>query len=163
VKTEEIRRFRHLARRFGRVLGALHGDAICCAGLTVAQAHLLLEIEDSDRTTIVELTRALRIGKGTVSRTVDALVDLGLVRRTPRPSDRRYNDLTLTPAGREAAAGVHKLGDDVVRRTFERIPPKERRAILETFETLVEASWAADGEQTERRKEPCGRTTTLRK
>lgn len=153
MKTDQIRRFRRLARRFHRVTGALQGDAICCRGLTVAQAHALLEIEDRGETAIVELAEALRLDKSTVSRTVDALADLGLVERTPRPSDRRYNTLTLTREGKRAARDVNEIGDDVVGRTFEKIPSGKHRAVLECFETLVDASWAADSEQCERKSE----------
>jgi len=146
MKADELRHYRRLARRFGRVLGAVQGDAVCCAGLTVSQAHALLEIEDRGETTVGELTQALRIGKSTVSKTVDALVDLGLVERIARPSDRRYNDLKLSSAGAAAAEAVHQFGDDVVGRTFEKIPREKHVTILECFEILVEASCAADAE-----------------
>jgi len=147
MRTKDLRHFRRLARSFGRVLGAFDGGAICCVGLTVPQAHALLEIEDRRQTNVVELAKALGVSKGTVSKTVDTLVESGLVERAPRESDRRYNDLMLTQAGSTTAEKVHELGDDVAGRTFEMIAAESHHTVLECFEILVEASRAADRER----------------
>lgn len=56
--------------------------------------------------TVRGLAARLRVGKGTVTRTLDVLSDLGLARRKPDPDDRRSVLAVPTPAGRELARRI---------------------------------------------------------
>ncbi len=146
MRKTEIRAFRRLARRFTRVTGGLLGDTICCSGLSVPQAHALLEIEDSPGTSLGALSEALALDKSTVSRTVDGLVNLRLVERGRDAADGRRVRLTLTGPGAAACDAINGLGDRVVGRAFELIPEESHGAIVESMRLLVEASEIADRE-----------------
>jgi len=74
------------------------------AGLTPAQAEVLDVLRDRAPLSLAELGRLLVCETGSPSRLVDALVQRGLVARTPSPQDRRVVSLALTEAGREAQA-----------------------------------------------------------
>ena len=74
------------------------------AGLTPAQAEVLDVLRDRAPLSLAELGRLLVCETGSPSRLVDALVQRGLVTRTPSPQDRRVVSLALTEAGREAQA-----------------------------------------------------------
>jgi DNA-binding MarR family transcriptional regulator len=120
------------------ITAALEQD---CASLPVSvpQVDALLEIERLGDTTIADLSRVIRLDKSTLSRTVDSLVDLGFVTRTPDSSDRRYNVLTLTPEGKAVCDEVNRCSDEGLQTVFEEIPEEERQAALRGFIRVVDA------------------------
>jgi DNA-binding MarR family transcriptional regulator len=73
--------------------------------LPMAQVELLLAVLDHQPVRIGQLADLLRLAPNTVSGLVQALVESGLVERSPDPSDRRVAVVTLTPAGRAKLAG----------------------------------------------------------
>lgn len=69
---------------------------------------LLLWLRRSGSTRLTDLAGRLGIGKGTLSRQIRGLEELGLVRRQPDPADRRAAQLRLTEEGQrrfDAARG----------------------------------------------------------
>ena len=99
------------------------------AGLTPAQAEVLDVLRDRAPLSLAELGRLLVCETGSPSRLVDALVQRGLVARTPSPQDRRVVSLTLTEAGREAQAA--SAGSSEVRDAITSAPhrPGDRPAL----------------------------------
>ena len=88
-------------------------------GLTPAQAEVLDVLRDHAPLSLAELGRLLVCETGSPSRLVDALVQRGLVTRTPSPRDRRLVSLALTPAGQEAqaaSAGSADVRDAIASR-----------------------------------------------
>jgi DNA-binding MarR family transcriptional regulator len=150
MKTRDIRRHRKQVREFQRITGALQGDRMCCAGVSVPQCHVLLELDESGRTSLIGVAETLGLDTSTVSRTVDGLVKLGLVDRTPDPDDRRYVVLDLTEAGRKTVAVIHEVNDDGVRRVFELIPHERRADVVECFGLLVNAAASLEKGREER-------------
>ena len=61
---------------------------------------LLAALDRADTSRITDLAAAIGVGKGTMSRQVRGLEELGLVRRTADPADRRAFQLELTDGGR---------------------------------------------------------------
>ena len=89
------------------------------AGLTPAQAEVLDVLRDRAPLSLAELGRLLVCETGSPSRLVDALVQRGLVARTPSPQDRRVVSLALTEAGRGAqatSAGSADVRDAITSR-----------------------------------------------
>jgi DNA-binding MarR family transcriptional regulator len=89
------------------------------AGLTPAQAEVLDVLRDRAPLSLAELGRLLVCETGSPSRLVDALVQRGLVTRTPSPDDRRVVSLGLTGAGQEAqaaSAGSADVRDAITSR-----------------------------------------------
>jgi DNA-binding MarR family transcriptional regulator len=89
------------------------------AGLTPAQAEVLDVLRDRAPLSLADLGRLLVCETGSPSRLVDALVQRGLVTRTPSPHDRRVVSLDLTDAGREAqaaSAGSADVRDAITSR-----------------------------------------------
>jgi DNA-binding MarR family transcriptional regulator len=74
----------------------------------------------------------------TVSRTVTALVHLGLVRRTADPMDGRANVLSLTPSGRRALAETHRWYDDVLAGALHDWSPEELTAFTASLHRFTE-------------------------
>ncbi|HBG22772.1 MAG TPA: MarR family transcriptional regulator, partial [Peptococcaceae bacterium] len=58
--------------------------------MTYSQCHTLVEIGRKRCLSINELADLLGLDKSTMSRTVNTMVEQGLVTREPDPADRRY-------------------------------------------------------------------------
>ncbi|SCG37198.1 MarR family winged helix-turn-helix transcriptional regulator [Micromonospora inositola] len=94
---------------------------------------LLLWLRRSGSTRLTDLAGRLGIGKGTLSRQIQGLEGLGLVRRDPDPDDRRAAQIGLTEEGtrRFDAARAARLGQ--MRRTMENWPRRD----IEEFARLL--------------------------
>jgi len=158
MRASEIRAFRDLARRFHRQTGGLLPDRPCCGGVTLAQCHVLLQLQEMGGATLQALADALRLDKSTTSRTVHALVARGLVRRTTSAADRRCLLLAVSPAGARATAEIDAQGDENVRRIFRHIPREQHGAAVEHLQLLVEACDCADARR--EADEPSGKGRT---
>ncbi|MCK4750392.1 MAG: MarR family transcriptional regulator, partial [Bacteroidales bacterium] len=88
MKKEYIQHFREILRIFDREV-FLQNNASCCNGISLAQCHTLLEIEKNSEISVSDLAMNLSLDKSTVSRTVDGLVNIGMVDRVIPKENRR--------------------------------------------------------------------------
>ncbi|WP_431975722.1 MarR family winged helix-turn-helix transcriptional regulator [Micromonospora haikouensis] len=80
---------------------------------------LLLWLRRSDATRLTDLSARLGISKGTLSRQINGLEALGLVRREPEPEDRRAWRLTLTEEGQRRFDAARATRLAMFRRIVE--------------------------------------------
>ncbi|MEV7328704.1 MarR family transcriptional regulator [Micromonospora sp. NPDC093244] len=94
---------------------------------------LLLWLRRSGSIRLTELAARLGVGKGTLSRQINALEVLGLVRRDPDPSDRRAAQITFTEEGQRRfdAARSARVGE--LLRTMNDWPARD----VEEFARLL--------------------------
>ncbi len=111
----------------------------CACSVTVAQCHLLLEVELKGQTGITELTSALELDKSTLSRTVDALCRAGLLSRETDAANRRQQVIALTEAGKARADAINSLCDDFYARILREIPREKRVLVTECIRLLARA------------------------
>lgn len=104
--------------------------------LTLVEARLLLEIGENQRNTAVQLTQALTIDKGYLSRLLTKLEDRGLLQRTANPADKRTKILVLTAAGEASLATINERADDQVQRLFANLTPTETQQVLDAMATI---------------------------
>ena len=150
MEKQRIRSFRKVLRLFERLTANQIKQDSCCQGVTLAQCHTILEIEDPGQATTVELSKRLGLDKSTLSRTIDGLVNVGLVERVAHPSDRRFNMLSLTTGGQEVADRINQANDDFYNRVFEGIEGASHDEVIDNFEKLV---WAMHRQQDHLTKE----------
>jgi DNA-binding MarR family transcriptional regulator len=150
VEKHKIRYFRKSLRLFERLTAKQLKEDSCCQGVTLAQCHTILEIEDLGQATTVELSKRLGLDKSTLSRTIDGLVNIGLLERVAHPTDRRFNLLSLTTKGREVADQINQSNDDFYRRVFEGIESERHDEVIDNFEKLI---WAMRRHQDHLNKE----------
>ncbi|TDC32960.1 MarR family transcriptional regulator [Micromonospora sp. 15K316] len=86
---------------------------------------LLLWLRRYDSVRLTDLAGRLRIGKGTLSRQIRALEELGLVRRTPDPTDRRASQLSLTEEGQRRFDAARAARMDHIRRVLDSWPAQD--------------------------------------
>ncbi len=142
---DDVRAFRHTLREFERVLADSYDQTCSESGVTMAQCHLLIELDAARSTSLKELAERLDLDPSTVSRTVETLVGRGLVVRRQDPSDRRLQRLELTPDGIETAERLHRENDAYFGRILSDIPSDRRGEVLRAFELLVQASRGRGG------------------
>jgi DNA-binding MarR family transcriptional regulator len=130
-----IRSFRKNLRRFER-LNQLTNVA-CCRGITLAQCHVLLEIEELGETTTKQLSENLKLDKSTLSRTVDGLKRLGFVKRGAHAYDRRFTLLRLTSKGKDKCNSLNKYNDKLYSNIFGKFSQKERERFFQSFDDMV--------------------------
>jgi DNA-binding MarR family transcriptional regulator len=107
-------------------------------GVTPAQAEVLRVLEQYAPLTLAGLGELLLCETGTgPSRLVDRLVTQGLVQRATGASDRRSIELTLSPAGRSAAAGVATVEEGLYAAMAAAAPGADISAALPLLRSML--------------------------
>jgi DNA-binding MarR family transcriptional regulator len=126
-------------RRFTRFYTQLTGllePAYLQTRYSVTQARMLYELGRNERLTATELVAALGLNAGYISRVLTAFERDGLLRRERAPLDGRRRTLRLTPAGRREVALIEGRAQQRAERALRRLPPDERRRIVEAVATI---------------------------
>lgn len=135
----DIRAFRAALRILVRKIGRqLRNDTQCC-GVSYLTSHVLLELDSSGGCALKDLQEAMETDKAAVSRTVDCLVQDGLVTRKENPDDRRAVVIELTAAGRRKAAELNRRSDGKYRELFQIIPAPEHATVVCAVNYLAQA------------------------
>jgi DNA-binding MarR family transcriptional regulator len=100
--------------------------------VTLAEWVLLRTIHARDVGAPNRLARDLGMTKGAISKLVDRLVGKGLAIKAPMASDRRHQDVWLTPAGRALVPDLAALADANDAEYFGHLSAAER-GMVETL------------------------------
>lgn len=130
---------RELIRILVRNLGILEkGDANCC-GVTISQCHAIVEVGRAKEISLNELAELLTLDKSTMSRTINNLVEGGLVVRELHPGDRRYITIKLTDEGINVFKNIEGGMSEYYKGVFTSIPEDNREQVLDSLKLLIEA------------------------
>ncbi len=135
----QVRRLRRRLAELEREVAFSLSDQTSCCGVTAAQCHLLLEIEERGQSSLGELAAALELDPSTLSRTVDALVAAGLVSRAVEAGNRRRQAIGLSPTGLERVECINDTCDAYYSRLLDSMPEEKREAALDALSILAEA------------------------
>ena len=132
---ETLRALEHemgvLARRIRRVIAErarmLHPD------LSPVAYSMMMALRDSGPQRASVLVEVFSIDKGAVSRQVQALVELGLIERTPDPADRRAMILAITEEGRRRMANLALARRNEVSARLENWTDEELRTLVRSL------------------------------
>ena len=131
-----IRQFREIIRIFEREI-FLQNTASCCDGVSLAQCHTLLEIEQNNKISVSELAQNMQLDKSTVSRTVDGLVKKEMVDRSIPEENRRKALLNLTKEGKEVCQSINYSNDSYIHRILQDFSDQERDLFLGLLRRLT--------------------------
>lgn len=134
---QTIKNFRGLLRRFERAL-YMQNSGSCCNGITLAQCHTLLEIENKGKESVTELARTLGLDKSTISRTVDGLVNNGLLHRSVPADNRRMATLQLTHEGKDICCSINTINDQYFEDVLSEFSEKEKSELIHLLERVVD-------------------------
>ena len=126
-----VRELRKIVRMIEREVDRQLKTDVQCCGVSLMQCHTLLEIEEMQTANLQLLAERLTLDKSTVSRTVDGLVNLGLVDRRTDPGNRRSIILSLTPGGKKTCRGIHEICDRFYSRLLDGIPGGKTDTVIE--------------------------------
>jgi DNA-binding MarR family transcriptional regulator len=96
-------------------------------------AHLDRKLATSPRT----LAAHLSVAASTLSATIVRLENLGYIKSSVIPADRRQRELRLTDLGVEAMASTSVLDRNRVKEMVDKLNPRERRTVQEGFALLA--------------------------
>ena len=128
--------FRQYLRHFERELD-IQNNSSCCCGVTLTQCHTLMELYDQGNVQLNILSEKLFLDKSTVSRTVETLVNQGLVEREIPKQDRRTTNIKLTKNGLDVCEIIHKGNDAYYKEALEAIPVSILPDFIRGFEIIV--------------------------
>jgi len=106
-------------------------------GLNLARHRALSVISTLEPCTMSELAEFTAVDRTTLTRTVDQLVDGGLVRRTTPREDRRQVVLTLTEQGRRACRRSLRAIFGVNRHILDGLAEGDRRQVARALEAVL--------------------------
>ena len=106
-------------------------------GITPTLNAALFTIDTHGPITAGQLAEHEQVRKPTMTRTIAALVDLGLVSRTPDPLDGRVTWLQTTPDGKQLLLRSRRRTDEFLAQRLKRLTPQER-AVLNEAASLLE-------------------------
>jgi DNA-binding MarR family transcriptional regulator len=130
------KKFRETLRRFEREIFMQNSDS-CCNGVTLAQCHALLEVESKEKESVTELAKTLGLDKSTVSRTVDGLVNIGLLDRTIPAENRRMATIQLTEAGKNICCTINDSNDKYFEDTLSVLTDPEKTELLRLLDKVT--------------------------
>ena len=131
-------RIDHLTRRLQRNLECCDRGLVGCCGLTVAQSYALLALQELGTATMNEFAAEMRLHGTTMTRMVDALVDKGMVQRTPDPEDRRIVRVALSPAGQDMVGKLQEAKRRLLSAELAGFSGGEQSMILQALERMAE-------------------------
>lgn len=115
---------------------ALEAD-LAPLGLNFAKWRSLMFIERLGRCSMKTLARLSGVHRTTLTRSIDRMVEEGLVRRSSLPSDRRRVMLSLTSAGKAAFEAAHGVQEQFTEHVLQDIPDKTQRDLCRRLSLVL--------------------------
>lgn len=133
-----IQRLMQNLYRVARCRQAMFQDVLARYGVTLHQFHLLLHIDSSGQLKVTELSDKMLVSMPTASRMINALCELGLVRKKKTTSDRRSTYLELTAKGKRTMGDIHRQQMEMISRVLEKMPEEDLEAFLQVSERIAD-------------------------
>lgn len=115
-----------------------HQTAIEEFGITAAQFHTLRRIWEG-KTSVSALANCMHLSRPNISRSVDELVNMGLVVRQPEAADRRVISLSISSQGQALVANMLETIGAKMKSRLARLEIKETKAIASALTALQKA------------------------
>ena len=122
--------------QLSRLVQDIHGRISERHNLTPVQAKLLCVLAFGPRG-MAELAQLFGVEKAALTGLVDRAERRGLARRAAVPGDRRALRVTLTDAGRQAAAAFHAAATQELSQLLSPLPPADREHFRTMMATII--------------------------
>ena len=133
-----VSQIRQQSRQLVRELNLVDGE---CRGteFTLSQCHVLLELSMHGPLNLVSLAKHLLVDKSTASRTVNKLVELGLVAAGKSRFDNRKKIFSLTRKGEQVLGRTHEWANQLVERALDHLDQQEQQRVMEGLQLYAGA------------------------
>lgn len=118
-------------------------------GMSFAQIHILMALQERGRTTVSELGQMLQVSTPSASSILDRMEDNGLVRRVRDVADRRVVHVEVSDRGCEVVEEFVGVKREEMRMLFEAMTADELHHMtyaLEAFGRVMEQASETSGE-----------------
>jgi DNA-binding MarR family transcriptional regulator len=133
------KKLRETIRLLERKLGMLDDLQSSCCGITFAQCHAIVEIGRVGTLSLNDLADILGLDKSTMSRTINNLVNDGLVFRDLDTEDRRFVRIGLTGSGQKIFEGIEETMRLYFDKVYGSLPENKREQVIESLDLLLHA------------------------
>jgi MarR family transcriptional regulator, temperature-dependent positive regulator of motility len=106
--------------------------------LTLNQIEILSYLSQEENMTVTELACRMKVNPSYISRSIDPLINNGLIDREYSESDRRFVLLSLTESGDTESTRLLTKKNEVILRSQAALKPKDIN-ILNTY--LAQLGW----------------------
>jgi len=127
--------FRETLRVFEREVTYKNQNG-CCYNVTLAQCHVLMELERGKNSSINKLSTKLNLDKSTISRTIDGLVKKGLVLREIPEENRRETRINLTSGGVKVCDSINGDNNNYYKQVLSVIPKEQLSVFMQVFKSI---------------------------
>jgi DNA-binding MarR family transcriptional regulator/GNAT superfamily N-acetyltransferase len=131
----QIAAVRGFSRFYTRKLGIIE-PKLLDSPWTLQEARIIYEIAERQTCTATDLSYALSLDAGFLSRTLRDLQERQIVARKASKADRRATELTLTAKGRAAFAELDSRSRNVVAGLLGRLDANDRAAVVNAMTTI---------------------------
>jgi DNA-binding MarR family transcriptional regulator len=109
-------------------------------GLTDVQFNILMILKEHGKAGLSqqELSEHLIVTKSNVVGLIDRLERAGYVQRMSHPSDRRFNQIVMTPKGEKLELKIEELYFAEVDKMMNALSTAEKRAVIQAMERIRE-------------------------
>lgn len=145
--TDEVQAFRKLIRKYEQLASMQVKRSTTCNGVSLAQCHTLLALEENQVCSLNTLSTAMKLEKSTVSRTIEGLVKIGLVIRKENSKNRRETLLSLSKQGQVTVDEINRENNGFYNMVLMGMPDEKRDCFINgmvdfvtAFEKVVETN-----------------------
>jgi DNA-binding MarR family transcriptional regulator/GNAT superfamily N-acetyltransferase len=135
--TEDIAAFRRFNRMYTRFIGSLQ-EGLLNTEYSLAEARVIYELATRAAPKAKEITEALDMDPGYLSRLLRKFERAGLLKRRTSEQDGRYSELILTAKGRTAFKKLNTSSDQQAHTFLAALPPADRAQLIRSFRTIEE-------------------------
>lgn len=133
MTVQDVRSFN---RFYTNVIGALDYGRRLYAPYTLTESRVLYELAHAPRTDAADLRTQLHLDAGYLTRILNKFEEDGLAERGPSDTDPRRRRITLTAAGREAAALLDERARETVGAMLDTVRAEDRPRLAEAMRTV---------------------------
>ena len=112
-------------------------------GLALVHSAVLSAVDDLGPRSQQQLADSLDLDKSHLVGPIDHLEERNLVKRTRDPSDRRRNEIALTPAGKTLTAELRREGQRSQKGFLDALSPAEQKTLISLLQRVLAANDAA--------------------
>lgn len=124
LSSDQINELRQNARTVVRELGLLN-DAYFDIGVTLAERHLLIELNARGQSTVSEIAQLFLLDKSTASRLIARAEKKGYIHCAPDAKDKRKRILQLTDLGQKTLHAFEPIAFAQTRDALLALTPEE--------------------------------------
>ncbi|MBV9035743.1 MAG: MarR family transcriptional regulator [Acidobacteriaceae bacterium] len=135
--------FRQFNRAYTQLIGTLN-EGLLSTEHSLAEARVLYELATRPQAKAKEISSALDLDQGYLSRMLAKFESQDLIRRKSSKEDSRSAELELTRKGRTAFDRLDALSDKQARSILEKLSPSERNELIQSMSTIKRILLKAD-------------------